>query len=184
MKARRYLTPTEVKSLIAAAGTDRHGKRNQLMLNMMYRHGLRVAELVGMCWEQVDFDGRVLLVKRAKNGRDSVHPLTRYELRGLTTLSARSRDGSGLTMNADRVFVSERNQPITTDGIRKLVRRAGDRAGLVGCHPHMLRHACGYKLANEGHDTRLIQDYLGHRNIQTTVRYTELDANRFKELWK
>lgn len=175
MKSRRYLTPNEVKGLIAAAGADRYGKRNQLMLTMMYRHGLRVAELIGLQWEQVDLADGVLYVKRAKHGRDSVHPLSTYELRGL---KAMARNGVAY------VFRTERNGPFGTGGIRKLVKRAGDRAGLDDIHPHMLRHACGYKLANEGHDTRLIQEYLGHRNIQHTVRYTELNASRFRSLWK
>lgn len=174
MKSRRYLTPHEVKALITAAGDDRHGKRNQLLLTMMYQHGLRVAELVGLQWDQVDLVDGVLYVKRAKHGRDSVHPLSTYETRGLKSM----RNDIGY------VFASERHTALTTDGIRKLVRRAGDRAGLVDVHPHMLRHACGYKLANEGHDTRLIQEYLGHRNIQHTVRYTELNASRFRGLWK
>jgi type 1 fimbriae regulatory protein FimE len=69
--------------------------------------------------------------------------------------------------------------------VRKLVKRAGQNAGIdFSVHPHMLRHACGYKLANDGHDTRSVQHYLGHKNIQHTVRYTELAADRFKGFWK
>jgi type 1 fimbriae regulatory protein FimE len=69
--------------------------------------------------------------------------------------------------------------------VRKLVKRAGQNAGIdFSVHPHMLRHACGYKLANDGHDTRSVQHYLGHKNIQYTVRYTELAADRFKGFWK
>ena len=56
--------------------------------------------------------------------------------------------------------------------------------GKFTVHPHMLRHACGYKLANDGHDTRSLQAYLGHKNIQHTVRYTELAPTRFKDFWR
>jgi hypothetical protein len=65
-----------------------------------------------------------------------------------------------------------------------MVERAGTAAKLgFKAHPHMLRHACGYKLANDGHDTRALQAYLGHRNIQHTVRYTELTPTRFNDFF-
>jgi type 1 fimbriae regulatory protein FimB/type 1 fimbriae regulatory protein FimE len=83
------------------------------------------------------------------------------------------------------VFVSERGAPFTVAGFQKLVARAGETAGFTfKVHPHMLRHACGFTLANAGHDTRSLQAYLGHRNIQHTVRYTELSPDRFKHFWK
>jgi site-specific recombinase XerD len=83
------------------------------------------------------------------------------------------------------VFTSERGAPFTTAGFAKMVERAGTAAGLdFKAHPHMLRNACGFALANAGHDTRALQAYLGHRNIQHTVRYTELAPNRFKNFWR
>jgi len=81
--------------------------------------------------------------------------------------------------------MSERRGAMTDSSVRKIIARAADQAKLgFPVHPHMLRHACGFKLANEGHDTRAIQHYLGHRNIQHTVRYTELAADRFKRFWR
>ena len=69
--------------------------------------------------------------------------------------------------------------------MRKILARAGQEAEFdLAVHPHMLRHSTGYKLASDGHDTRAIQHYLGHKNIQHTVRYTELAAGRFKDFWK
>jgi type 1 fimbriae regulatory protein FimB/type 1 fimbriae regulatory protein FimE len=83
------------------------------------------------------------------------------------------------------VFVSERGAPFTTVGFARMVERAGEAAGLdFKCHRHMLRHACGFALANKGHDTRALQAYLGHKNIQHTVRYIELSPNRFKDFWR
>ena len=83
------------------------------------------------------------------------------------------------------MFVTERRGPLTDSTARKLVARAGREAGIpFPVHPHMLRHACGFKLANNGHDTRALQHYLGHKNIQHTVRYTELSPTRFKDFWK
>ena len=83
------------------------------------------------------------------------------------------------------MFVSERKAPFSVDGFRRLVQRAAKAAKLkIKCHPHMLRHACGFKLANDGVDTRSLQSYLGHRNIQHTVRYTELAPQPFKNFWR
>jgi type 1 fimbriae regulatory protein FimB/type 1 fimbriae regulatory protein FimE len=142
-----------------------------------YRHGLRVGELVSLRWDQVDFEESVLRVTRSKNGTPSNHPLGRKETRALRRL--RRKYGQSA-----QVFVSERAGPMTIANVHKLVARAGRLAGLAfPVHPHMLRHACGYKLANDGHDTRAIQHYLGHRNINHTVRYTELAPDRFKGFW-
>jgi site-specific recombinase XerD len=83
------------------------------------------------------------------------------------------------------VFTSERGAPFTTAGFARMVQRAGTEAKLgFKAHPHTLRHACGYALANKGHDTRALQAYLGHRNIQHTVWYTEQSATRFKDFWR
>jgi type 1 fimbriae regulatory protein FimB/type 1 fimbriae regulatory protein FimE len=83
------------------------------------------------------------------------------------------------------VFVSERGAPFSPAGFARLLERAATAARLeIKVHPHMLRHACGFKLANDGVDTRSLQQYLGHRNIQHTVRYTELSADRFRSFWQ
>jgi site-specific recombinase XerD len=83
------------------------------------------------------------------------------------------------------VFVSERGTPFTTAGFARMLERAAEVAGIeIKVHPHMLRHACGFALANKGHDTRSLQAYLGHKNIQHTVRYTELAPDRFKNFWR
>ena len=83
------------------------------------------------------------------------------------------------------VFNTERGDPVTRDWLLKMVRRTGELAKLpFSIHPHMLRHACGFKLANDGHDTRALQHYLGHKNIQHTVRYTELSPDRFRDFWR
>lgn len=178
-RAREHLTPKEVERLIAAAGkVGRHGHRDATLLLLAYRHGLRVSELVGLSWDAVDFQHGLLHVSRLKNGTASTHPLRGPELRALRKL-ARDYGGSAY------VFMSERQGPLTVDAVRKIVERAGKEARLsFPVHPHMLRHACGYKLANDGHDTRAIQHYLGHKNIQHTVRYTELAPTRFKDFWR
>jgi type 1 fimbriae regulatory protein FimB/type 1 fimbriae regulatory protein FimE len=147
------------------------------MILIAYRHGLRASEVCDLRWEQIDLNSAALHVRRAKNGKPSTHPLRGDELRALRKLE---RNAEGLPF----VFVSERGAPFTTESFNWVVKRAGKKARLpLKIHAHMLRHACGYKLASDGHDTRSIQDYLGHRNIQHTVRYTELSPERFKSFF-
>lgn len=179
VRSREYLKPDEVARLQKAAGElGRHGHRDATLILLAYRHGLRVSELVALRWDVVDLKAGTLHVSRAKNGTPSVHPLRGPELRALRKLQ---RDYPA----SPYVFTTERQGPLTTSTVRKLVARAGERAKLgFPVHPHMLRHACGFKLANDGHDTRALQHYLGHKNIQHTVRYTEMAPDRFKSFWK
>jgi integrase len=177
-RTREYLTEKEVERLIEAAKANRHGHRDATMLLIGFRHGLRASELCDLRWDQVDFNGAVLHVHRAKNGTPATHPLSGRELRALRRLQRES-------VASPFVFVSERGAPFAVSGLQKLVARAGEAAGFdFTVHPHMLRHACGFKLANDGVDTRALQAYLGHRSIQHTVRYTELSPDRFKRFWK
>jgi type 1 fimbriae regulatory protein FimE len=178
-RSREYLTEKEVERLMeSAARLGRHGLRDASLILLAYRHGLRVSELVSIRWEQVDLQQGLLHVIRRKHGIASVHPLRGPELRALRRLL---RDYPKTAY----VFVSERKAPLTADVVRKIIGRAGVEAGIeFSVHPHMLRHATGYKLANDGQDTRAIQHYLGHRNIQHTARYTELAPGRFKNFWQ
>lgn len=177
-RSREYLTPDEVDRLIdAAARLGRHGHRDATMILLAYRHGFRVGELVALRWDQIDLKAGLLHVARLKNGVPSSHPLRGPELRALRRLQ---RDGE-----SPYVFVTERRGPLTDSAVRKIVARAGVAAELgFPAHPHMLRHATGYKLANDGQDTRAIQHYLGHRNIQHTTRYTDLAPSRFRHFWR
>jgi integrase len=178
LRTREHLIPAEVDKLIEAAKDNRHGHRDATMILVAYRHGLRAAEVVDLRWENVDLATATLHVMRVKSGKPATHPIGGDELRALRKLQREAPQ-------SPFVFVSERGGPFTTDGFNWLVKRAGQRAGLpFQCHAHMLRHACGYALANAGHDTRSLQDYLGHRNIQHTVRYTELSPTRFKDFWR
>ena len=177
-RSREYLTPDEVDQVIAAARKmGRHSSRDAALLLLMYRHGLRVAEAVALRWDAVNLRTGLLHVHRIKNGEPAVHPLRGPELRALRQLRRHYRDTPYL-------FVSERGGPLTARAVRHMVLRAGEAAGLTfPIHPHMLRHACGFYLANKGIDTRAIQQYLGHRNIQHTVRYTALTPHRFTDFW-
>jgi integrase len=178
LRTREHLTSAEVDLLTEAAKANRYGSRDALMVLLAYRHGLRAAEVVDLRWEQVDFKMAVLNVRRAKNGTPATHPLSGREMR---ELRRHQRESPASPF----VFVSERGAPLSAPGFSRLVERAAAVAELgIKAHAHMLRHACGYKLANDGHDTRAIQAYLGHRNIQNTTRYTALAPERFKEFFR
>ena len=179
IRTREYLTEAEVEKLLNAARGNRHGHRDTSMVLVAYRHGLRASELVDLRWDQVDFRSAALHVRRVKQGTPSVHPIVGDELRALRRLQREQEPKSPF------VFTSERGAPFTTAGFARMVERAGIEARLgFKVHPHMLRHACGYALANRGHDTRALQANLGHKNIQHTVRYTELSPLRFKDFWR
>ena len=179
LRTREYLTETEVERLMAAARKNRWGHRDATMILVAYRHGLRVSELVDLRWDQIELASGSLHVRRVKRGTPSTHPILGDELRALRRLQREQGFKSPF------VFTSERGSPFTTAGFARMVERVGAEAKLgLKAHPHMLRHACGYALANRGHDTRALQAYLGHRNIQHTVRYTELSPTRFKDFWR
>ena len=179
LRTREYLTEAEVERLMVAAKCNRWGHRDATMVLVAYKHGLRASELVDLRWAQVEFATATLHVRRVKQGTPSTHPILGDELRALRRLQREQEPKSPF------VFTSERGAPFSTAGFARMVERAGREAKLAfKAHPHMLRHACGHTLANKGHDTRALQAYLGHRNIQHTVRYTELSATRFRDFWR
>jgi len=178
-RSREYLLVSEVNKLIKTAKSlGRHGERDSLMILVMYRHALRVGELIDLRWDQMDLNRGRMHVNRLKNGDPSVHYLEGDEIRALRKLR---RDYSV----TDFIFESERQGPLTSSAVHKMVARAGIEAGLeLSVHPHMLRHSKGHQLASEGIDTRAIQAYMGHKNIQHTVLYTQLNPRRFKGFGK
>ena len=175
----RYLTEPQVKSLIAVAkATSRHPLRDASMILVAYRHGFRVAELVDLTWDRINFEQAEIFVERLKGSKSSMQAIEGDELRELRKLRRK--------YPSDRfVFVSERGGPMSVDSFQYLLKRCGKEAGLpFQAHPHRLRHGCGHYLVNSGVNTRIIQELLGHVDIRHTERYTELDSNRFRGLWR
>jgi type 1 fimbriae regulatory protein FimB/type 1 fimbriae regulatory protein FimE len=172
VEARRYLRPDEAHRLIDAAGKrGRYPFRDKVLIRLVYRHGLRASEAVDMRWSQLDLDAGTLHVVRLKGSIDSTHSLDRDELRDLRKLRQQ--------VSGRYVFETERGGPLSVDALQYIVREAGKLARLdVEAHPHMLRHATGYSLANDGTDTRLIQAFLGHADIRHTAHYTALSPKR------
>jgi type 1 fimbriae regulatory protein FimB/type 1 fimbriae regulatory protein FimE len=173
LRTREYLTEAEIDRLIGAAKANRWGHRDSTMILTTYRHGLQVSELVDLQWSQIDFAHATLAVRRVKKGVPSTHPVRVDEMRALRRLQ-REQDPKSVF-----IFTSERGSPFTVSGFARKIERVGEAAGFdFKPHPHMLRHACGFALASNGHDTGALQAYLGHRNIHYTVRYTELSPGR------
>ncbi len=175
-RTREYLEPKEIEKLIAVVKNNRHHLRDRLIIMMGYRHGLRVSEIVDLKWEQVKFDKARLHVNRKKNGEPSVQPINGDELRSLRALNRKYPESAFIFCTKyGKQFV-----PLKESAVFKMIRRAGINANIsFPVHPHQLRHSCGHRLANTGQDTRAIQAYLGHKNIQHTVKYTKLAENRF-----
>ena len=179
LRTREHLTPAEVEKLIKAAKAGRHGHRDATMVLVAYRHGLRAAELCDLRWEQVDMGRNACLhVRRVKGGTPA---LTQFRVMSC----AHCVSYAASIPTAITFFAANAAGPFTEDGYNRQIKRIGTAAKLpFPIHSHMLRHACGYALANKGHDTRRLQAYLGHKNIQHTVRYTALSPAPFKDFWR
>jgi site-specific recombinase XerD len=177
-----FLTEAEMKRFLDAARQGRHGVRDYAMMLMAYRHGLRVSELVDLRLKDLDLETGRLFVKRKKGSLSTHQPVEGDELRAIRAWLREREERSDA--RSPYLFLSERG-PMTRQAVNYLVIQIGQRAKLrFHVHPHMLRHSTGYYLANRGYDTRLVQDYLGHKNIAHTVRYTRTAAVRFEGLWR
>ena len=184
MNRRRFLTAKEVQAMMQAARQGPTGERDYCLILLAFRHGMRISELLDLHYHDLDLrEGRVN-VRRLKNGFSTIHPL-RFDEREAIERWSQVRAGWKAAAKTDALFISRRGTPLSRQQAYRIIRSAGEKAGTVTqTHPHMLRHACGYELAERGTDTRLIQDYLGHRNIRHTVRYTASNAARFAGIWE
>jgi integrase len=175
MRPREYLTKTEIALLIKTAKGNRHGLRDSTMILVGYTHGLRVSELIGVQWTDVSFEDATLHIRRAKGGVTGSHPLRGDEKRSLRALQRQAK--------GTWVFETERGGPFTTAGFASLIERAGEQAKIgFKVHPHMLRHSAGYAAINADIGVRDLQDFLGHKSINSTARYAALASGRFKSI--
>jgi site-specific recombinase XerD len=178
-RLRDYLTRDEVAALLRSSKKSRYAARNRGMILIAYRHGLRASEVTNLRVSDLDLSTGTIYCRRAKNSRSSLHPMKPDEVVALQKVLQQRK-----LQTSDYVFQSERAERMSRSAFWRVVAHAGERAGLpVKAYAHQLRHACGYYLANKGCDLRLIQDYLGHKQIQNTVRYTALNPARFAGLW-
>lgn len=183
MDQRKHLTQSEVESLLACAKESRNPERDYCLVYMSFIHGFRVSEVCQLRLSDMDLRAKSLFIRRMKNGFSTNHPLLGNEIKAIRAWLNVRKAKSGA--DSDWLFLSRQGGQLTRQRVYQLISQFGAQANIsVTPHPHMLRHACGFALADRGIDTRLIQDYLGHRNIRHTVRYTASNAERFEGVWQ
>ncbi|WP_350304250.1 tyrosine-type DNA invertase [Photorhabdus viridis] len=182
MGQRKHLTQREVESMLEVAKESANPERDYCLVYMSFVHGLRVSEARYLRLSDLDLEDGSLYIRRLKGGFCTNHPLLGYEIRAIKAWLKVRKTFQGA--DSDWLFLSRYGNPLTRQRIYQIISQLGQRANIsINSHPHMLRHACGFALADRGVDTRLIQDYLGHSNIRHTVRYTASNAERFHGVW-
>ena len=180
--SRKYLTGKEIKCLLRTIAIKPGSNRDYCMISMAFLHGLRVSELTSLKLEDYDHLSKKINIKRLKGGFSTCHPLLPEEDTALQFWLTQRKQLSGRDL--PWLFLSRQGGRMSRQRFYQIIRKYGKDAGLpMPIHPHMLRHSCGYNLADRGNDTRIIQDYLGHRNIRHTVIYTTSNSARFKDVW-
>jgi len=179
-RLKEYLTDQEMETLLAAAKRGRHGVRDYALLLLAWRHGFRVSELIRLTLVDLQFPARQIQVRRLKGSISTHHELLDDERQAVKAWLKRR----GMAPGVEALFLTERGEPFTRFGINYLVKTIGIRAGFpFPCYPHMLRHSCGWHVANQGHDAFRVAGYLGHANVQNSTRYVHTSAARFRGIW-
>jgi type 1 fimbriae regulatory protein FimB len=183
-RRREYLTSEEIAKLLSASKTSRNPERDYAILLVMFRHGLRVSELCSLKLSDINLETRELHVNRLKGCDSGPHPLYNGETAAIKAWLV-ERAKMQPPADCDTLFISERRKSLSRVTVWLMINQTARAAGLehLEIHPHSLRHSCGYALVNKGTDIRVIQGYLGHRSISSTVRYTKLDHKRFAKLF-
>jgi type 1 fimbriae regulatory protein FimB len=172
-------------SLLAASKVNsRNPIRDYCALLLMFRHGLRVTELCSIKLSDINVETKEFHVNRLKGCDSGPHELYNGESQPVKAWLV-ERAKLNPPESCDTLFISERRKPLSRCTVWLMIGQTATAAGLehLEIHPHMLRHSCGYALVNKGTDIRIIQGFLGHRSISSTVRYTKLDSKRFANLF-
>jgi type 1 fimbriae regulatory protein FimB len=181
-RIKEYLTDQEVEALRKAARAGRHGIRDDAMILLAWRHGLRCEELIGIQLAQVNLDARELYVIRVKGSVSTHHPLGDEELRCLKRWLRVRKTMAGA--DSTWLFLGERGTGLQRFAFNRLLQTMGQRAGFAfPLYPHILRHSCGFHLAGQGLDAFRIAAYLGHKNVQNSQRYVHASAHGFRGIW-
>lgn len=183
MASRKHLSETEIGRILRQTHKGRYPERDYCLIKICFTHGFRASELCGLRLDDIDLEGRYIMIRRLKGGLSTVHPIYEHEIECLKMWMKERSHWRGAEEDP-WLFLSQKGGKLSRQRLYELLKMYGKKSGIsIGAHPHMLRHACGFALANAGADTRLIQDYLGHRNIKHTVIYTASNPKRFTKLW-
>ena len=182
MKKRDYLRPDELERLLVAAKQTRNPERDFALVLLAFRHGLRVSELCSLKLSDVNVELGEIYIRRCKGSVSGSHPVYNGESQALKAWLA-VRGEMNVPADVDSLFVSEQRKALNRCSVWHLVKNLAREAGLEGIHPHSLRHSTGYHLTNQGRDLRLIQSFMGHASISSTIRYTQVDTRRFAKLF-
>lgn len=181
---REYLTQEEIAKLFAATKTtSRNPERDYCLLLLMFRHGLRVSEACSLRMSDIDLENKVFHVRRLKGCDHGTHDFYNGETSAIRAWLL-EREKMNPPASMEELFVSERRKPMSRVTVFVMIRQLAAAAGLehLEVHPHMLRHSTGYALIQKT-DVRVVQDFLGHKSINSTVRYTKLNRGRFAKLF-
>lgn len=176
-KEKDFLTHNEVSQLIKESKKTRYPIRNQLLITMMYKHGLRVSEVINIKISDINLKTSRIWIKRLKGGLSVEHPIPGDELRCIRKY-LRIRNSK-----LPWLFINERMQPLTRQAVNYIISSVSNKADLKNVTPHTLRHSCGYYMAENKYHQRVIQDYLGHRDSKHTALYTRIVGKRFEDIW-
>jgi type 1 fimbriae regulatory protein FimB len=183
-QARRdYLRADEIEKLLCAAKRSRNPERNFALVLVMFRHALRVSEACALRLSDLNLEIAELFIRRAKGSKSGSHPVFNGETTALKSWLA-VRDKMDVATEVDSLFVSEQRKPLNRVSVWYLIKGLAREAGLDDVRVHSLRHSCGYYLTNEGKDLRLIQDFMGHASVNSTIRYTCVNTRRFSALFR
>ena len=182
MTKRDYLRADELEKLLAAARKTRNPERDYAICLVAFRHALRVSELCALRLSDVNLEAGEIYIRRCKGSISGAHPVFNGETQALKSWLA-VRAQMNVSEEVDTLFVSEQRKALNRCSIWHLIKGLAQEAGLEGIHPHCLRHTTGYHLTNQGRDLRLIQSFMGHASISSTIRYTQVNTTRYAKLF-
>jgi integrase/recombinase XerD len=180
----KVLNRGEVQKLLSQPkGTAPTALRDRALLELMYACGLRASEAIGIHISDIDMEEAVLRA-RGKGSKERVVPVGRAALEAVRIYLERGRPALVHQGIVAHLFVNFRGEPLTRQGLYKIVRRHAATAGLAErMSPHTLRHTFATHLLAGGCDLRSVQEMLGHADVATTQLYTHLSSERLKDVY-
>jgi integrase/recombinase XerD len=179
------ISPQEAEQVIASASASSCPLRDKAMVETLYGMGLRVSELTGMTLASIRREEGLLKV-RGKGDKDRMVPLGELALEAIEAYLVKERPALLKVRGkvTPKLWLGVRGGLLSRENVYAIVRELGHRCGIEGLHPHRLRHSFATHLLENGADLRVIQELLGHADVSTTQRYTQLDMSHLEQVFK